>query len=72
MNEVYTTGDELKFLKNLGKGVHQDIPTASRLRLLMGYSRGIKLRVDWDKIDDTKITRYVKDAIEREKQKCIQ
>ena len=72
MNDVYTTGDELKFLKNLGKGVHQDIPTASRLRLLVGYSRGMKRRVDWGKINDTKIARYIKDAIEREKQKCIQ
>ena len=71
MDEVYTTGNELKFLKNLGKGVHQDIPTPSRLRLLEGYSRGMKQRVQWDKIDDRKIARYVKDAIEREK-KCTQ
>jgi len=71
MDEGYTTGNELNFLKDLGKGVHQQVPTASRLRLLEGYSRGIKLRVDWGKIDDRKITRYVRDAILREK-KCTQ
>ena len=68
----YTTERELLFIDGLGTGTFQDPKNkyfyvlASRLSLLVGYKKALKLRVSWEDLDRKAIYVHIEKSIQKE------
>lgn len=65
---AWTTADELYFIDWMGTGSHASpgshVSTAQppadvRLKLLLGYQKGISMRTEWGSLDRPKIEKHV-------------
>lgn len=59
-SQIWHTEDEIRFLRDLGKGIHSDGVLMSREQLLQNYERSIKDR-RWDNNIDLSL---IKDYLE--------
>jgi hypothetical protein len=64
---MWTTGDEIAFIQNMGKFRDNRRPEPkSRLELLRAYKESLKSRQLWTSLDREKINRAVDEAIKSE------